>query len=327
MSRYRSAYRTFKKYGRKVGTAIGAYAAARRPNNRSMTRTKRGKRKSGTGVTEHRDNRQIYSRTSMPKGKKRKWVSQVRKVNAILGSNLGTRSVVRNGTVTYNWNPTLLQQAYTSTVMYGMVGTSDAQNTGYDDLYTIIGSDPDLSTAVGSPKATKAMFTACILDLTFENTGSEKLEVDVYEFISYGNVHLGNFALDLAAAQTRTLNIPTFAAGLNLADRGVTPFEFPQLTKQGYKWIKKTKFFVAPDSTFTMQNRDSRNRFIDSLELSARGTDKNFSKSGWTRGYVFIAKALPGATVSAVSCGYAIGITRKYGYKILEDNADYDGGI
>lgn len=283
------------------------------------------KQTSGSGVTSQFDKKTQYRKKSMPRKKKRQWVKFVKKVNAVSLKDYATKTIVRNSQLTENWSSD--DQAFMTITIYGKDGQADTVSTltkGNDDLVQIFGNDASLLDA-----SSTGHFTAAVLDLTIvnnsfaadgaENTG---MEVDVYE-IMYTQTNDYNSATQyITKAQANTGQISGGNPSLALIQRGVTPFDFPDASSNGFKILKKTKYFLGRGQTATYQYRDPRQYNFRTSFIN--NDDNNFAIRKITRTLMIVAKGLPTPTPTGVTKRLQVGATRNYKYKILQDNIDED---
>lgn len=308
----------------------------------SLTETKQKARgKSGQGVTSQHDRRVIYKHRRMPTYKKKTWRKFVKRVRAVTGAQLGIRSIVKNSAaLAQTANGAFSNdQVYTTCCLYGLRGASgtplvDTPN-GYSDLKQIVSNDTTI------PITGKVMFTSGILDVTYTNETQEiisvpvgegetqqiresvPIELDIYEVWMYKDKH-GYYDIDSAIADASNTTPAIAGAGystLELTDRGATPWDFPQAIQNlGMKIIKKTKFFLGYRQSCTYQIRDPRNHIIDVMQLRDDSFSNSFAWKKVTKGLIAVARKVPNS--SAVGVSLQVGMTRKYSYRLLEQNGD-----
>jgi len=317
---------------------------ASRRNQRTPSRVsqRRGVR-SGSGVTTQHDRQSVYRKSSMPRGKQRQWRRFTRKVDAAAERDLGSRTIVFNKTVSFT-NTTSTQQGQAYTGLYTLNGTGDSFMADLANVSALENtSNPTAAAGVTVANTSKYLFKSAILDITVRNTSSlnvagvqtaaaeAKLEVDVYEIISSRewNDAIGTKS-DITAAllvgDTETLNIGGTGTAIKPSMRGVTPWDMPAaLSHYRLKILKKTKYFVPNNETFTYQMRDPKRRSTDKSRL-LNGEGGN--KPGWTKHLYFVFKLVPGFTIGTAIGSYTesltMGMTRKYLYKIQGITEDRD---
>lgn len=302
---------------------IGNRISFKLPNSMTAT-TGRRNTTSGGGVTSQYDRKTVYRKKKMPRYKKRRWVKLVKQVNAVISKGLGSKTVVRNQelNVTHSGSG----QNYGHCNIYGTNGqpTGTTNSCGADDMYQIFTNDVQLGNGTN-----KAKFESAIMDITFTNGSTSEdatqnlgIEVDVYDIV-YRKTPDASFLNSIFnQSQTTTLEINTGKPGLLITDRGVTPFEFPDAASKGIKILKKIKYFLGKDEVATYQLRDARNRIFTNDSVIT--TDNNYVYPGATRTILFICKGVPTGNAAVVTKNLRIGCTRKYLYKVMENNTTYD---
>lgn len=323
---------------RRLRSTRRAAMTIRRAGRRYLHRRRlRGRpRTSGRGVTTEHDRQAIYRKSRMPRGRRVRWKSFKRKVNAVAEKELGSRTVVFNKEFTFT-NNTATRQGAAHCALYGLKSTT----SWYDDISQVaalenVGADPTTAAGITVEKSTKIIFQSAVLDITMRNTtdfnneqlnGEGTLEVDVYEMTmkrpaTDGSVGWGSIN-SLYDGTYPDVKRPG-GAGTPLMDttnalfyRGVTPFDFTYSTSRyGIRIWKKTKYFIRSGQTATYQYRDPRRRVI-SVEAAAEGL--GFNKPGWTRILLIMFKVVPAITLGAnpnTRERLAVGMTRKYLYKV-----------
>lgn len=253
----------------------------------------------------------------MPWRKKRSWKRFIRKVNAVTHKSLGTVSVVFNDTILENLTQSF--QGWTSCCLYGLRGKngSPVVNTpnGYSDMFRIMNSDASI------PTTGKIMLKSAVLDTTYTNTGTQPVELDLYE-VWYQKDRHAYYDFDSAQsdAEAATPELPG-ALTLNMNSKGATLFDFPQtISNLGMKIMKKTKYFLSPAQSCTYQIRDARNHVLEKMPLIDDSYPNSFAWRKVSKGIIAIAKLTPSIseTTGAITAGY----TRKYSYTVLEQNGD-----
>lgn len=305
-------------YGNRFRSLLigGARLAMRARRSWTQTRT-RPRGTVGVGVTNQYDAKWIYRKKTMPRGKKRAWKRTVRKDMALTLKKLGTTSIVRNNTLSGTWAGS--SQRIARVHLYGLSGNNiGTEEVGTNDLQDISIADPAIN-----EQTEAAFFGSGVLDCTFHNTGNTKLEVDVYTVYNRGFTHGSSYGVDLVSADIVTGTTGAPALDFNGSTRGVTPFQLPYLSKMGKKIINKKKFFMSPGEVFTWQMRDPRNHYIKTQDISRT---ESYVKPGITKTVLFFIKNVAG-TSDVTDNSYAIGCTRTYSYKVLQNNKDYNNLI
>lgn len=223
---------------------------------------------------------------------------------------VGTNTVIKNSTqscVTDATNP----QNWSVVHVGGLTGTENGAN----DINAIISSDTRIATSG------KVLITNGNIDITMRNssTGGIGLEVDVYE-VGYSNeTKRTSFGTMLSDAWTETPAIGSLTS-FTINSRGSQLFDFPELFKKGVKIFKKTKVFLPDANTATYRMKLKRNKWITPTNDIIDNV--GFIKPYYTRSLVFVVKPIVGQNDFGT---LSIGCTRKYTYKIYEDDQDRDG--
>lgn len=286
---------------------------------RSGTSMRRRGTTSGVGVTQQFDTRQIYRRKRMPYYKKRRWVRAIKTNRALDLKESGTQTaLIAERQVIDATDATQDNQFWLGISMYGKNGNNssstfpDARILGSNDLIRIYQQEghtnPDAIFHFGSS----------VLDMTMNNTGNVKLEVDVYMVYTRSTTSTENFAVDQVAAVNAT-NPSGVLPKLSLTTRGTTPFELTQLTKQGHKIYSKRKYFLEVGEVATYQVRDPRNYKVNGIRI---GRNSEWVLPGLTKMVLIVAKKVPQTFVADQDASLTVGCTRKYMYKILGRNED-----
>lgn len=327
--------------------ALGAFRRAstrgRRPGGASRTYTQRKRMRSSAGVLggDQSDMRSIYRRKRMPYRKKRRWVRFVKKIHAVSEKELGLRTVLINDQLTQR-NTSTGQQSTLTLALYPF--KNDAAGW-LNDLTSIGGlentSNPTAAAGDTIDKNTKVLFQSAVMDITIRNITDKlkeldpgnpllnvyepapdaSIELDIYEVVArkdFADTSLTYTTLTTVLNAYDDKQIGGSGTGIAIEDRGATPFEFgAAMGRLGVKVLKKTKFFIPNGQTITWQVRDPKRRSITYGELT---TQDGFNRVGWTKMYFLVYKLVPGLTqgntVGDLRPSLAVGVTRKYGYKV-----------
>jgi len=288
---------------------VSRKSRSRRPMARKSTRKSYRKKSyskgkngtSGNTVTPQRDMRMQYQKTRMPSGKKRKWLSFVKKVKAVEASGRGLQRLVMNDSILTTWNEEpnvgtgIRPQGVSEINLFSVNSTGQ----GGRDKDLILDSSSNmrqdqaisagLSPAVGVDKPTdfvveisrlKVPIKMAMIDITYTNAGDFSLELDLY-VLKHRDLSspLVTPVTSLIQAQNKynsdiadKLYYPADASNLNqpfqfvdLDSRGVTPFMTPGLSKfAGATIINKTKVFLAPRASVTRSYNDQKHFYIHS---------------------------------------------------------------
>lgn len=308
---------------------VGVARSLKRARSYTMTDVTRRQRPSTNFVTAQKDSRLIYRYKRMPRYKRRRWVKAVRRNLAMDLKNIGSRTCIRNDSTVMN--SATGGQTIQGFHLYGTYSTDSSNELGNGDLYTIMTTD------TSSSKATQSLFfSSAVMDLTMTNVSSAvdlndapthpALEVDIYDCVwrkeDAGN-HADVFSLFSQALTATELLPSTGAAKYSPVSRGFTPFDVVQANKEsGMKILKKTKFFIPYLDSITYQIRDPKNRKFNRRDIENQASF--IGPKGCTRTLIIIMKPVtgfPSLTVGTLS----VGATRKYQYKVMENNTDYQG--
>lgn len=296
---------------------------------RSFTFTKRKRSSSGRGITFQRDHELIYRKKRMPKRRKRRWKSFIRKSVAASEKALGSRTVIRNEQFSFSQAGL---GANTNDVV-GQLALYPINNGGNEYLRDInrIAADADV------PQTGKLIFQSGIMDLTLTNISSTDdldrkdvpMEIDIYEVSAGRNFEKGTGDKGLLDCFTEGFtDTPTLATGgvpsaINLSTRGSTPWDCPQaLSMYKIKIWKKTKYRLSGGQSLSYQMRDPR-RHVFEKGYVGELTGSNYPRV--TKWLLIIGKPIVGYTINFNgNAEIRIGITRKYLYKLKEKNEDKD---
>jgi len=286
---------------------------------RSSTQTRTKRQTSRSGVTQHYDRQVQYVKKRMPYRKRKRWTSFVKKVHAANERQLGTKTLVYSVQVT-GTTSAVGGQNWQFCSLYGVNGSGASSEKGATDLYQIFQQAYDA--ALENQKLT---FKSAVLDLTLTNTGTNKLEVDLYHLSYWGSPALTSFNAthNEAVNDTPTMdpNGTAFFGPLSLAKRGVTPFDIPALMKLGkFTIVKKVKYWIDVGDTITYQIRDAKTHVIS--ESSVLESNK-FAQAKLTQSLYINFKPVAGAAETEGN-SLTMGVTRKYSLNSADDK-DQDG--
>jgi len=280
-----------------------------------------------TVVTQQFDYKNQYRKKSMPKYKKKAWKKFVNKVNAVGIRTAGLKTIIFNDKIVRS--NTAGNQNVMACCLYGNTGVNDVNAVGYSDMYRTFKNEPTIQKQSGEPANGCLMFASGILDITLRNLGEVDAEVDVYIGYHWKDTTNTDTALPAPAPNTRTLIEDLFNGGFNqeiatgnqpidLTDRGATPFDISHgLSSSGFKIIKKQKFLMQPSRSVFLQHRDAKNHRLDWNNLGKMG----YAKKNLTYEVLVVFKPSVAVTEDLV-CTIGMGVTRKYGYTVLDWNQD-----
>lgn len=313
--------------------AAGRYAVkagTRYVINRYTRRSVKGRY--GIGVTNQYDRANVYRKKRMPYRKRRRWVRFVKKVKSAENSTLGTRTRVFNNQIELvqgSGSGDVKSQLFRSLALYSLEGKYSWDK----DLHDLMENDDNIK------KSGRIQMISGIFDMTCVNTSTDSanqpmgIELDVYvatasKWLRYkqedGTYVWNNIEEAMYDGQQSSNAIGTLGK-VDTHDRGATPFDMTlALSSFGIKILSKKKYFLPHGNQMTYQMRDPKNRTFskDNIENS-RGQNK----PGATKFLILVAKGLPGAAKEGpdYKVRLNIGCTRKYAYKLNEDNEDKTG--
>ena len=289
---------------------------------------RRGRVKSGQGITLQRDRSTIYTRKRAPRRVRSKYKKSFRAFKSKVLKMKGHRTLMTNQSVAVTGSAG--QQGITSFVLYGgrVDGLGSATARGYDDMNDLRTRDYMLGDYTGDAERRfasgeiKWYVKTAVMDLTIQNTTELEfaLEMDVYEFICGPMPTAAGPDVESAITyyQQDVYNVGTTGpaiTSLEQTDRGATPFEFGvPMSKFRMKILKKTKYFIPYGDVITYQIRDSKIRTMGHAIYR-----DNSPTTKYTHGVYIVSKPVPAEASKAHA--YTVGCTRKYKYVVDVDAA------
>lgn len=287
------------------------------------------------GVTTQRDSRLVYRYKRMPRRKRRAWTRFLRKNLAADLKNVGTKTIIYNGSTPLTTTGDQ-KQSVAAVHLYGCSPENVpvvSTEIGLADLRRIINQDIDTGAA-----SDKAYFASAIMDITMTNisppvtlpdTGASvnpPLEVDLYDIVYRKEIDTNSLQEFFNGCTNATIPITSGGSWTDVSQRGWTPFDTTQaLALGGIKILRKTKYFVPYGDSVTYQVRDPRNRMFRRQDVYNDTKTIGFLSPGAraTRSVLVVCKPVAGiAPGSGTTSFLKIGATRKYSYKIMKENAD-----
>lgn len=318
------SYPSSNKWAKRARVAVRAASTAYRAYS-SLALSYKKKSSPETGVTANYDKTTQYRRKRMPRWKKKRWVSFVKKVTAVGKQSLGTNTVLFNQTL--SGAVPFTGQLLLAAALYGYTGTADQSNcVGMRDQLICINKDArNQGGALGAFNVGRVTFYSGVIDMTMRNTGSQPLEVDVYKLtFNTDNAISGDFVSTFNSANDMTSVIPgSNGTSLSTTSRGATLFDFPQaISADKMKVWSKRKYFLPAGNTATLQHRDPRNYVVNPANVNYyEGAGASYCARGKTIVFAFIAKTVTGAPADGA---IQIGVTRKYTYSVEQANQPFD---
>lgn len=308
-----------------IGNRVATAFINRAVDSLISTATQTESRSGGNGVTTQRDVVTQYRKKRMPRKRKKRWVRKIKAFNAMMGKRVGTTSIVQNAVLEQSFANDGTNQSYLICHLYGGFG-ADALNreAGTRDIYKMLVEDDRVDEAEST-----FQFTGACLDVTGRNTGDVPLEVDMYIITHRGGKHRSSTESELLTAYN-SVNEPPGADPITtddvtLSQRGVTPFQLPYWTKYGNTILKKVKYFLPVDATFTYQWKDPKNYIVNSQMIKDFGNNFVCGRKGMTKTLMFVFKPIVGSPTTEENIAkLTIGHTRTYAYKVFQDNKDYN---
>jgi len=315
--------------------SLGRATRVGRGRVRVITRRKQSRQTGGTLGGTNADSRFVYRKKNMPRRKKKRWITFVKKVNAAAEKELGSRTVLFNDQITVA-STISGKQCGLTLGLYTMYN----QSRGWlNDLNTIAGLENvgDQTAAAGETvdPTTKFIFLSGIMDLTIRNIstyqsgatpdtraldGAAAIELDFYE-VQVRKDNASRAAVYNSISQMLnafdTSEIGGAGVGISIDDRGASPWEMTGgLSNFGIKVLSKTKYFIPNGQTITHQTRDPSRRVYVKSQMDQFDDFANKT----TKLYYIIYKLVPGLTIGTQPGTYqhnlVVGNTRKYLYKI-----------
>lgn len=282
---------------------------------RSSGRMAKKRTSYGKSITTQHDYQNQYRKKRMPRRKRRQWDKFVKKVTAVSQRNLGTRTVVFNAQMTFGSTGTA--QGWFGFCLYGFNSPlADSSITcGNQDMAQVFFNDPEITKSgpPARPISGKLTFHSGIMDVTFCNTGTNVVELDVYVVYHRKYVKSNAIGTSFVTGQTNTDRInPANAQEITVNTRGVTPFDIPAaISSEGLKIVKKTKYFInANGGIATYQVRDPKNYIVNADNFE---NNSGYACPGKTHSILCVLKNVTGVAGNA---SLNVGVTRKYCYTV-----------
>lgn len=309
------------RYGIGAGRAIARTARFAR----SFTRTRSSRPSSDPPpLTGEHDYRNVYRKKRMPYGKKRKWKSFKRKVNAVIDKRIGTQCVK------------ITTGSQVSAGVSSQGGIADHVTFNRYDLREI----RDRAYAAGGPYPTgvteadiRYVISGTFTESTHTNVSANTIFIDLYYWRTKRDVPTAEFSQInslFGTTQGRVNNFnPTTGAGgspLDPGDLGWTPFVSPAVHKF-LEIYNKRRVKVSPGGVFQITQRSSNNRYIKADAFM----DAKSLVRGLSHGVYMIMYGAPTtdvgvngqAGVSALSSVYH----KTYFFKVLQTNWEGRGEL
>lgn len=263
----------------------------------------------GTGTTRQHDAKVQYRKKRMPYRKKKKWISHVKKVKAVLAQDDGTKTVLFNAQISSSTSSGATRQNYQFHCLYGCNGSASVSEIGSADLEKIF-----TNATVSAINTNKLMFKSAVMDMTIANTGTVRCELDLYHLTFHGRTletSMNACAVDGAGVPLIDPNASGYFTTLDLGTRGCTPFELPAFIRNGKFTIqKKIKYFVEAGDSVTYQIRDAKQHQIAEKNIDVSAPSVSIPRL--TQVVLLVHKAVAGADFA--NNIITTGTSRKYAY-------------
>lgn len=239
----------------------------------------------------------------MPRFRRKRWVSFVKKVQTVANKQLGLKQLIFNHV--YQKASDYNSQDGGSIQLYSADGdtSNDRQSADMGNIFREIFGDSVFNNSYNSTDAdlTKVIrFESASLDVTFQNVGANNTIVDVYRFVCRRDVpHLGdssnNDPWGIFIQSLIKTGIPEDPDSLNnLGDHkltydalGVTPFNSSRFC-QMFKILQKRSYVIEPDKTVMINFRLPKGKTVASNPLR-----NLICKRGLTEGFLYIFRGQP----------------------------------
>lgn len=282
--------------GRAAGALLRGYM--NRSSRKTASRSRNAGSKSSTfPVSQYHENRTLYRRKRMPRGKKRRWVAFKKKVQSVSwGSN--KKNVVYH------------KDAYDCGWSADGVGVSDVMmNTGFNtanpafyDMLRCLQVAQQSSTSAAQLGRILVKNARCFMTVT--NASNTQVYMDVYWL--YCRKDVSDLPADLMKVGMSTTAVleaggdtvlgteETSTVGTNkaLTSFGATPFMSTALTKH-FKITKVTKHLLAPGTSVEFSMNYAKNFFVSQPTQEAATPNAIASLKGKTKGCLIVAYGPP----------------------------------
>lgn len=316
-----------RKYGPRVlkytaGKVIQRY---RNRNNRAI-RSKNGPRKESPLLTYDNDYKTDYRYKRMPKKRRRRWKRFVNKVHSIARRDQGLKQYmveeaykVDELTTFCNFGQALLYtpdaRLASLNADMGNIFRNILTATAFDNINSVINADVDK----------KIYFNSAQMDVSWRNTGSAPLIIDLYKVACRKDFALTNQDTYNDAVGLYRMGFQKQGQIVDKEDGnlvgdgrndslwpGSTPFQ-SSLFCQHFRILQKRRITIAPGNTVSITLKDTKNRLINANEQRAK-----ICKRGQTHGYIWQSMGVPGLVsdlpVHSIPHNYVTSVIKKYAF-------------
>lgn len=276
-----------------VRLARRAYRSYTRSNNKSANPT--------PAISQYHENRTMYRKRRMPKGKRRRWVSFKKKVQAVsLGAG---KKLVLYHKDAIDYTTVADQQASGDISIF--TGWNQGFAGGYDLLRCNQLANNSLDVAASVTDA--LLVKQATLNITFFNAGTAPAYIDLYWYRAkrdcvntpYGLFREGLQPSTLTSGKPTGVNEPitafTGASALSVPENfGAVPFMSRPFCQHN-TITKVTKHLIAPSTSIEFQIKDRRNRLFKNT-IEQQNNSFTLMKN-ITKGVVPVVYGVPSAAV------------------------------
>jgi len=244
-------------------------------------------------VTGESDWRSVYRRRRFPRQRRRRWVSFVRKTQAVIDKSFSPSFFVATRAATVD---TTSNHQSTASIHTILGGNNSSVQEGYD-----IGRIHSLVDNFGSEgqdvewDPERFRVTGWLAETQIVNASPWTVYVDAYYWRTKRDLPVlsgtdgASFGLFLNRQMADTIpNFPTAGSAVDIDDYGVTPYQNARFAKN-FTIYKKTRMKLGGGSTAQIEQRSGRNYFFDWKWDRQRGF-----RAGVTEGIFFIVYGTPG---------------------------------
>lgn len=296
-------------------------SARRAPWTVRNMRSRRGPR--GTGFTSRdKDVTTTYRRKAMPRFKRKRWVSFVRKVAAARATTAGLRTAAREHS--FSVTTSGMRQNFSFLSMYSMgggtaTGSAAFPAAGHDYNSDMIAIFQNEDTNIYGKKY---MFQSCHMAADFSNNSpTQAVVVRIYSLVARRDKSTGGILGLNPRNVFETGYTQMDVAGGVLATRidpwhmYATPFN-NSIFCSSYKITQVKRLQIEPNETHNFEYRDPKNHVIQGADAMNYG-----AKRGVTKYWFFTVQGSPGIDGLVPTATVDVYVRRSYNYYMMENNA------
>lgn len=257
-----------------------------------------------------------YKYKKMPRKKRKQKKKEIKKFKKLFSkiSGVANQKLLLNGSISSTTVAIGQDWLATHLFPYNANITPASRETGVDDLRILRNSMTNTVYTDDVTATSKFMIKYGIIDMTINNTGDAKLEIDKYHIVYKDNVEYPTFGSLLSGSYSRQASLTsTIADKVALTSRGATMFDLPNTIADAYiKVMSKEKLFLGVGETMNFQYKHKKPFTLTSSEISA---DNNyFAHKEWTHTFLFVFKQVSGGSGLAPTLN--LGCTRSYAWYV-----------